>query len=131
MLDLQYSKVVQQKLRELKAYLVQVSGEKRGTKQLQELVASIENLASFPQTGIPISILYDVEPEFQKYYVLIRPKNYVIYYISEWQEIFINLLLLPNTDVILKLLCRAIRQFEQFKLFYVFSSITISFSNFV
>lgn len=91
MLDLQYSKVVQQKLRELKAYLVQVSGEKRGTKQLQELVASIENLASFPQTGIPISILYDVEPEFHKYYVLMRPKNYVIYYIEDQTVIIAEL----------------------------------------
>lgn len=83
MLRLQYSKIVQQKLRKLKTYLVQVSGEKRGTKQLRELVSAIENLALFPQTGIPISILHDVEPEFQKYYVLIRSKNYVIYYIEE------------------------------------------------
>lgn len=36
MLDLQYSKVVQQKLMELKAYLVQISGEKRGTKTVAE-----------------------------------------------------------------------------------------------
>lgn len=36
MLNLQYSKVVQQKLRELKSYLVQVSGEKRGTIMLRK-----------------------------------------------------------------------------------------------
>ena len=52
MLNLQYSKVVQQKLMELKAYLVQISGEKRSTKQLKELVSALENLALFPQTGI-------------------------------------------------------------------------------
>ncbi|MGN0344494.1 MAG: type II toxin-antitoxin system RelE/ParE family toxin [Lachnospiraceae bacterium] len=91
MLDLQYSKVVQQKLMELKTHLVQISGEKRGTKQLHELVAAIENLAMFPQTGIPISILHDVEPEFQKYYVLIRPRNYVIYYIEDQNVIVAEL----------------------------------------
>lgn len=91
MLGLRYSKVVQQKLMELKAYLVQISGEKRGTKQLQELVSAIDNLALFPQTGIPISILHDVEPEFQKYYVLIRPRNYVIYYIEDQNVIVAEL----------------------------------------
>jgi hypothetical protein len=42
----------------------------------------------FPEIGMPISLLYDVEPEFEKYQVLIRPKNYVIYYVEN-QTVFI------------------------------------------
>lgn len=88
MLRLEYSEIVRRKLGELKSHLIQISGNRRGIHQMNELVSSIENLALFPEIGVPISILYDVEPEFKKYYVLIRPRNYVIYYIEK-QTVFI------------------------------------------
>jgi plasmid stabilization system protein ParE len=88
MLELRYSKIVQQKLKELQIYLIQISGEKRGRQQMRELISSMENLMIFPEIGMPISLLYDVEPGFEKYQVLIRPKNYVIYYVEN-QTVFI------------------------------------------
>ena len=37
----------------------------------------------FPSAGVPISVIYDIEPEFEKYRMLYVDKNYILYYFEK------------------------------------------------
>lgn len=53
-----------------------------GKNIISNIISGLENLQLFPNAGIPISVIYDVESEFEKYYVLFIEKNYFLYYIE-------------------------------------------------
>ncbi|MBD5551847.1 MAG: hypothetical protein HDQ96_11855 [Lachnospiraceae bacterium] len=50
---------------------------------MAEVMSAVGNLELFPEAGIPIRVIYKVEPEFEKYYILYVKKNYFIYYIED------------------------------------------------
>ena len=82
MYDIVYSPIVQEKLAVLKVKLTELCGEKKGKKQFLEVINGFEIRLAFSNTGIPVKTMYDVEKEFEKYYILYSHKNYFLYYIE-------------------------------------------------
>lgn len=77
-----YSPIVLEKLTALKTRLTELCGEKRGVKRFLAVINGFENRLLFSNTGIPIKTMYDVEPEFEKYYIIYSHKNYFLYYVD-------------------------------------------------
>ena len=50
---------------------------------MARVMSAVDNLELFPEAGIPVKMIYDVEAEFEKYYILYTEKNYFFYYIEE------------------------------------------------
>ena len=82
MASIEFSRIVQKKLVELQIKLVEIGGEKKGKERMAKVMSAVGNLELFPEAGIPIGVIYDVEPEFEKYYILYAEKKYFIYYIE-------------------------------------------------
>lgn len=82
MVSIELSKTVQSKLSELQIRLIEIGGEKKGKERMAKVMSAVGNLGLFPGAGIPITVIYDVEPEFKKYYILYAEKNYFFYYIE-------------------------------------------------
>jgi len=82
MARIELSQIVDEKLVKLSQKLIDMCGEKKGKNIISHIISGLENLQLFPNAGIPISVIYDVETEFQKYYVLFIEKNYFLYYIE-------------------------------------------------
>lgn len=82
MYDIVYSPIVQEKLAVLKVKLTELCGEKKGKKQFLEVINGFEIRLAFSNTGIPVKTMYDVEKEFEKYYIIYSHKNYFLYYIE-------------------------------------------------
>lgn len=82
MASIEFSKIVQRKLAELQIRLTEIGGEKKGKERMAKVMSAVGNLELFPSAGIPIMVIYDVEPEFKKYYILYAEKNYFFYYIE-------------------------------------------------
>lgn len=83
MVSVVFSKTVQRKLAELQIRLIEIGGEKKGKERMAKVMSAVGNLGLFPGVGIPITVIYDVEPEFQKYYILYTEKNYFFYYVEK------------------------------------------------
>lgn len=81
MFEFVYSPVVLEKLSELKEKLTVLCGEKKAEKKLTEIVDGFEIRFLFSNTGIPVKTLYEVEAEFEDYYIIFSHKNYFLYYI--------------------------------------------------
>lgn len=82
MYQIVYSPIVQEKLAALKVKLVELCGEKTGKKRLSAVINDLEVRLTFSNIGIPVKNLYDVEKEFEKYYIIYSHKNYFLYYIE-------------------------------------------------
>ena len=82
MYEIIYSPVVQEKLAALKLKLVEMCGENVGIKHFSQVIDGFEVRLTFSNTGIPIKTIYDVEPEFEHYFVIYSHKNYFLYYIE-------------------------------------------------
>ena len=82
MYEIIYSPIVQDKLAILKSKLVELCGEKIGKKRFLTVVNGFESRLTFSNTGIPIKTIYDVEEEFEKYYLIYSYKNYFLYYVE-------------------------------------------------
>ncbi len=82
MYEIVYSPRVQEKLAILKIKLAELCGEKKGKKRLLAVINGFETRLAFSNTGIPVKTMYDVEKEFEKYYILYSHKNYFLYYIE-------------------------------------------------
>lgn len=82
MFEIVYSPIVQEKLVALKDKLTELCGEKTGKKRFLAVINGFEVRLTFSNTGIPIKTMYDVEKEFEKYYVIFSNKNYFLYYIE-------------------------------------------------
>jgi hypothetical protein len=80
---LEFSQIVEEKLALLRMKLVEICGEKIGKQRLAKIMSGIGKLELFPFAGIPISVVYDVEPKFEKYYMIYIGKNYFLYYIED------------------------------------------------
>lgn len=80
--SVEFSKIVQSKLAELQIRLIEIGGEKKGKERMAKVMSAVGNLELFPNAGIPITIIYDVESEFEKYHILYAEKNYFFYYIE-------------------------------------------------
>lgn len=76
MYEIVYSPRVQEKLAILKIKLAELCGEKKGKKRLLAVINGFETRLAFSNTGIPVKMMYDVEKEFEKYYILYSHKNY-------------------------------------------------------
>lgn len=82
MYEIIYSPVVQEKLELLRNKLVGLCGEKSGTKRFLAVINGFESRLAFSNTGISIKTIYDVEEEFEKYFIIYSHKNYFLYYIE-------------------------------------------------
>lgn len=51
--------------------------------RLQKVIDDFEIRLTFSNTGLPIKNLYDVEAEYEKYFVVFSNKNYFLYYIDD------------------------------------------------
>ena len=83
MYEIVYSPIVQEKLAALKLRLEALCGERTRLKRFLEVIDGFEVRLTFSNTGIPIRTIYDVEEEFEKYFVIYSHKNYFLYYIEE------------------------------------------------
>lgn len=83
MYEIIYSPVVQEKLADLKARLIELCGESLGNKRFADVIDSFEIRLTFSNTGIPVKTLYDVEAEYEDYYLMYSHKNYFLYHITE------------------------------------------------
>lgn len=54
-----------------------------GIKRLAEVIDGFEVRLVFSNTGIPIKTMYDVESEFEHYFIIYSHKNYFLYYIED------------------------------------------------
>lgn len=77
-----YAPVVQEKLASLKARLIELCGEITSKKRFSAVIEDFETRLTFSNTGIPIKTIYDVDKEFEKYYIIYSHKNYFLYYIE-------------------------------------------------
>ena len=82
MYEIIYSPTVQEKLEALKVKLVELCGENVGKKRFIEVIDGFEIRLTFSNTGIPIKTMYDVETEFEHYFIIYSHKNYFLYYID-------------------------------------------------
>lgn len=82
MYEIIYSPVVQEKLEVLKSKLMELCGEKAGIKRFLAVMNGFETRLTFSNTGIPVKTIYDVEEEFEKYFIIYSHKNYFLYYIE-------------------------------------------------
>lgn len=64
----------------LKMYLNEQFGAETAQKILKQIMESARNLAVYPQQGIRISSLFDVDTDFRCLYV---KHNYLFYYIDD------------------------------------------------
>lgn len=78
-----YSPVVQEKLSALKERLIEVCGNQTGKKRFSQVVDSFETRLTFSNTGIAVKTIYDVESEFEKYFIVYSHKNYFLYFIED------------------------------------------------
>lgn len=83
MYEIIYSPTVKEKLEILKDRLIGLCGDKMGIQRLSEVIDSFEVRLAFSNTGIPIKTMYDVEAEFEHYYIVYSRKNYFLYYIED------------------------------------------------
>ncbi|MDE7206780.1 MAG: hypothetical protein K2N90_06425 [Lachnospiraceae bacterium] len=83
MYEIIYSPVVQEKLAVLKNRLTELCGEKAGIKRFLAVIDGFEVRLTFSNTGIPVKTIYDVEAEFEKYFIIYSHKNYFLYYIED------------------------------------------------
>lgn len=83
MASIKFSKAVQKKLAELQIRLTEIGGIKKGKELMAKVMSAVSNLELFPEAGIPIRVIYNVEKKFEKYYILYTEKNYFFYYIAD------------------------------------------------
>lgn len=76
----EFSQIVRQKMKILKMYLNEQFGAETAQKILKQIMESARNLAVYPQQGIRISSLFDVDTDFRCLYV---KHNYLFYYIDD------------------------------------------------
>lgn len=69
MYEIIYSPIVQEKLSVLKSKLIELCGEKMGTKRFLAVIDGFEIRLTFSNTDIPVKTIYDVGIEFEKYYI--------------------------------------------------------------
>lgn len=82
MYEIIYSPIVQEKLAALKIKLTELCGEKTGKKRFLAVINGFEVRLTFSNTGIPVKTVYDVDKEFEKYYIIYSHKNYFLYFIE-------------------------------------------------
>lgn len=46
-------------------------------------IDDFESRLTFPNTGKPIKTIYDVEKEFEKYFIIYFHKNYFLYHVED------------------------------------------------
>lgn len=101
MFSLELSTPAKEYFENLKTYLVTNFGEKTKKEVLHKEEEKLENLKSFPYTGIKatkFSVLLD------GYYVLIDKNEYIFYRVNEVEKtIFVELILSTKEDLIQKI----------------------------
>lgn len=82
MYEIIYSPTVQEKLKKLKSRLIELCGNEMGIRRLSSVIEGFEGRLVFSNTGIPIKTIYNVDKEFEEYFIIYSYKNYFLYYID-------------------------------------------------
>ncbi len=88
MRKIEYSKVVQRKLRALKKDLEQQFGPETAVDSMTKIMRDIHHLSSNSEIGIQISKMYDVDTD---YWYLFSTHNYFIYRIEKTTVVIANM----------------------------------------
>lgn len=88
MKKIEYSKVVQRKLKALKKDLKEQFGEETAVESLTKTMRDIHHLSSNSKIGIEISKMYDVDTD---YWYLFTNQNYFIYRIEKSSVVVVNM----------------------------------------
>lgn len=76
----EFSQIVRHKMKILKMYLTEQFGVETAQKSLKLIMESARNLTVYPQQGIKLSSVFDVDTDFRCLYV---KHNYLFYYIED------------------------------------------------
>lgn len=76
----EFSQIVRHKMKILKMYLTEQFGLETAQKSLKLIMESARNLTVYPQQGIKLSSVFDVDTDFRCLYV---KHNYLFYYIED------------------------------------------------
>ncbi|WP_300657046.1 type II toxin-antitoxin system RelE/ParE family toxin [uncultured Acetatifactor sp.] len=100
MVRLEYSQIVRKKLKNLKNELREDYGEERAKKIMGKITKGIRWLEAFPQSGIRVSALYDIECDYS--YIFVE-HNYFFYRIKDKNTILILEMFHEKEDFMRKL----------------------------
>ena len=88
MKKIEYSHVVRKKLQALKAYLLDEFDAAFSQKSIKQITTSVRNLSKFPEKGVAVSTMYDIDCDYRYIYV---SHNYLFYRIEEDKIIVVEM----------------------------------------
>lgn len=88
MRKLEYSQIVRRKIKELKNDLVIRFDEEVSKRILGTITKNLRSLELFPQKGMSVSSMFDIESD---YYYLVIEHNYFFYHIEEKRIIVLDM----------------------------------------
>lgn len=88
MKKIEYSQIVRRKLRELKIHLAREFGTEISRKAIKSITNTARDLEIFPQRGISVTDMYDIECDYRYIYV---NHNYLFYRIENDKIIIVEM----------------------------------------
>ena len=88
MRKIEYSKVVQRKLRTLRSELIEKFGSETSTETMTKVMRDIHHLGENSEIGVNIAKMYDVDTD---YWYIFTAHNYFIYRIEEPSIVVVNM----------------------------------------
>ena len=88
MKQIKYSQIVRKKLQSLKAYLTDEFGTVVAQKSIKQLTTSVRDLGKFPEKGVAVSAMYDIECDYKYIYV---SHNYIFYRVEKDAVIIVEM----------------------------------------
>jgi plasmid stabilization system protein ParE len=86
--NIEYSQIVRQKLKNLRAELKENFGEDFSIRTIREITAAIRRLEVFCESGTKLSNMYDIDTDY--YYIFVK-HNYFIYRIETDRIIIVQM----------------------------------------
>lgn len=77
---IEYSQIVRRKMKILKSYLTEQFDSEVAIKGITSITKAVRRLEKFPESGVALSEMYDVDTDFRYLYV---NHNYMFYYLEE------------------------------------------------
>ncbi len=88
MKQIEYSQIVRKKLQSLKAYLTDEFGTVVAQKSIKQITTSVRDLGKFPEKGVAVSAMYDIECDYRYIYVI---HNYIFYRVEKDAVIIVEM----------------------------------------
>lgn len=88
MKQIEYSQIVRKKLQSLKAYLTDEFGTVVAQKSIKQITTSVRDLGKFPEKGVAVSAMYDIECDYRYIYV---SHNYFFYRVEKDAVIIVEM----------------------------------------